>query len=164
MYVFFKKVFLVQHELLGMLWLCLFFLDKGSDERNGKGQANVTVADSVALCSIFNRTNRIEPVFLAPFRLYCKLVRRPGQGCSSAPWAPCRMQPSYRSFTVHHGVWFWLVGFHSTAAATGSLQGWFFHTYMAQWRQTRWTISRIAKTFTDVQRISMISCRCEVGE
>ena len=95
----------------------------GSDETNGKGQANVTVADSVALCSIFNSTNRIEPVFLAPFRLYCKLVRRPGQGCSSAPWAPCRMQPSYRSFTVHHGVWFWLAGFHSNAAATGSLLG-----------------------------------------
>ena len=120
---FFKKVFLFQHELLRMLWFSLFFFDKGSDERNGKGQANVTVADSVALCSIFNSTNRIEPVFLAPFRLYCKLVRRPGQGCSSAPWAPCRMQPSYRSFTVHHGVWFWLVGFHSKAAATGSLLG-----------------------------------------
>ena len=76
---------------------------------------------SKALCSIFNSTNRIEPVFLAPFRLYCKLVRGPGQGCSSAPWAPCRMQHSYRSFTVHHGVWFWLAGFHSNAAATGSL-------------------------------------------
>ena len=62
-------------------------------------------------------------MFLAPFRLYCKLVRRPGQRCSSAPWAPCRMQPSYRSFTVHHGVWFWLAGFHSNAAATGSLLG-----------------------------------------
>ena len=72
---------------------------------NGKGQANVTVADSVGLCSNFNSTNRIEPVFLAPFRLYCKLVRRPGQGCSSAPWAPCRIQPSCRSFTVHHRVW-----------------------------------------------------------
>ena len=95
----------------------------GSDETNGKGQANVTVADSVALCSIFNSTNRIEPVFLAPFRLYCKLVRRPGQGCSSAPWAPCRMQHSYRTFTVHHGVWFCLPGFHSNAAATGSLLG-----------------------------------------
>ena len=80
-------------------------------------------AHSVALCSIFNSTNRIEPVFLAPFRLYCKLVRRPGQGCSSAPWAPCRMQHSYRSFTVHHGVWFWLAGFHSNAAATSSLLG-----------------------------------------
>ena len=80
-------------------------------------------AHSRVLCSIFNSTNRIEPVFLAPFRLYCKLVRRPGQGCSSAPWAPCRMQHSYRSFTVHHGVWFWLAGFHSNAAATGSLLG-----------------------------------------
>ena len=59
----------------------------------------------------------------SPFRLYCKLVRRPGQGCSSAPWAPCRMQHSYRSFTVHHGVWFCLPGFHSNAAATGSLLG-----------------------------------------
>ena len=47
----------------------------------------------------------------------------PGQGCSSAPWAPCRMQHSYRSCTVHHGVWFWLAGFHSHAAATGSLLG-----------------------------------------
>ena len=72
---------------------------------------------------IFNSTNRSEPVFLAPFRLYCKLVRKPGQGCSSAPWAPCRMQPSYRTFTVPHGVWFRRTGFHSKAAATGSLLG-----------------------------------------
>ena len=78
---------------------------------------------SRALCCITNSTNSIQPVFLAPFRLYCKLVRMPGQRCSSAPWAPCRMQPSYRSFTVHHGVWFWLVGFHSKTAATSSLLG-----------------------------------------
>ena len=98
--------------------------DSGKERRRAHSrvsQAHRAVTDSVALCSIFNSTNRIEPVFLAPFRLYCKLVRRPGQRCSSAPWAPCRMQPSYRSFTVHHGVWFWLAGFHSNAAATGSL-------------------------------------------
>ena len=83
--------------------------DSGKERRRAHSrvsQAHRAVTDSVALCSIFNSTNRIEPVFLAPFRLYCKLVRRPGQGCSSAPWAPCRMQHSYRSFTVHHGVWF----------------------------------------------------------
>ena len=120
---FFKKGFCFQNEPLCMLWFSLFPFDYGSDETDGNRQVNVTVTDSVALCSIFNSTNRIEPVFLAPFRLYCKLVRRPGQGCSSAPWAPCRMQHSYRSFTVHHGVWFWLAGFHSNAAATGSLLG-----------------------------------------
>ena len=84
--------------------------DSGKERRRAHSrvsQAHRAVTDSVGLCSIFNSTNRIEPVFLAPFRLYCKLVRRPGQGCSSAPWAPCRMQHSYRSFTVHHGVWFW---------------------------------------------------------
>ena len=100
--------------------------DSGKERRRAQSrvsQAHRAVTDSVGLCSIFNSTNRIEPVFLAPFRLYCKLVRRPGQGCSSAPWAPCRIQPSCRSFTVHHGVWFWLAGFHSNAAATGSLLG-----------------------------------------
>ena len=83
----------------------------------------LTVLSTRLSVQVVNSTNRIEPVFLAPFRLYCKLVRRPGQGCSSAPWAPCRMQHSYRSFTVHHGVWFCLAGFHSSAAATGSLLG-----------------------------------------
>ena len=84
--------------------------DSGKERRRAHSrvsQAHRAVTDSVALCSIFNSTNRIEPVFLAPFRIYCKLVRRPGQGCSSAPWPPCRMQHSYRYFTVHHGVWFW---------------------------------------------------------
>ena len=102
-----EKCFFFQNEQLCMLCfsLCPFCLRVR--ETDGKRQANVVVTDSVASCSIFNSTNRIEPVFLAPFRLYCKLVRRPGQGCSSAPWAPCRMQHSYRSFTVHHGVWFW---------------------------------------------------------
>ena len=126
----------------------LFFYDTRSDERNGKGQANVTVADSVALCSIFNSTNRIEPVFLAPFRLYCKLVRRPGQGCSSAPWAPCRMQHSYRSFTVHHGVWFWLAGFHSNAAATGSLLGGGRHDELFH------ILQRLSQIFTELHRFS----------
>ena len=91
-------------------WVCynyaFSFLTRGATIAHNSSGLERPRAHSKAICSIFICTNRIEPVFLAPFRLYCKLVRKPGQGCSSAPWAPCRMQPSYRSFTVHHGVWF----------------------------------------------------------
>ena len=102
---FFKKVFLFQHELFRTLQFCIFFFDKGSDERNGKGQANVTVADSVALCFTLIAQIEVSQCFWHHFACTVNWYEGLDRGAPQprGPPAVCSLRTALLQYTTGYG-------------------------------------------------------------
>ena len=127
------------------------------NQQRVSNQRNAT--DLVATCSLFYNTRRSEPVFLAPFRLYCKLVEGLDRGAHQprGPPAVSSLRTALLQYTTGYGFDL-LDSTRKQLRRAHCLVGSSAITWLSE--LVTIPISHIAKLSIDFQRIISILCRC----